>query len=47
MAWTDITREQHKRAGLRYPSDLTDSEWALIALAAMLAMGAIVRMRII
>ena len=31
MAWTDITREQHKRAGLRYPSDLTDAEWALIA----------------
>jgi len=31
MAWTDITREQHKRAGLRYPSDLTDAEWAVIA----------------
>ena len=31
MAWTDITRDQHKRAGLRYPSDLTDAEWALIA----------------
>ena len=31
MAWTDITREQHKREGLRYPSDLTDAEWALIA----------------
>ena len=31
MAWTDITREQHKRAGLRYPGDLTDAEWALIA----------------
>lgn len=30
MAWTDITREQHKRAGLRYPSDLTDAEWAMI-----------------
>src|SRR5918996_1760956 len=31
MAWTDITREQHKRAGERYPSDLTDAEWAVIA----------------
>jgi putative transposase len=31
MAWTDITRDQHKRAGLRYPSDLTDAEWAVIA----------------
>ena len=31
MAWTDITRQQHKREGLRYPSDLTDAEWALIA----------------
>ena len=31
MAWTDITREQHKRAGLRYPSDLTDAEWAVVA----------------
>lgn len=31
MAWTDITREQHRRAGLRYPSDLTDAEWAVIA----------------
>ena len=26
MAWTDITREQNKGAGLRYPSDLTDPE---------------------
>jgi putative transposase len=29
--WTDITRRQHSRAGLRYPSDLRDEEWALIA----------------
>lgn len=28
--WTDITRRQHSRAGLRYPSDLRDCEWALI-----------------
>jgi putative transposase len=31
MAWTDITRRQHRREGLRYPSDLTDAEWAVIA----------------
>jgi putative transposase len=28
--WTDIARRQHSRAGLRYPSDLRDAEWALI-----------------
>lgn len=30
MAWTDIARHEHSRAGGRYPSDLTDGEWALI-----------------
>lgn len=30
MPWTDITREQHNRDGLRYPTDLTDREWAVI-----------------
>jgi putative transposase len=29
--WTPTTRAQHSRAGLRYGSDLTDSEWALLA----------------
>lgn len=29
--WTPATRAQHSRKGLRYPSDLTDKEWALIA----------------
>ena len=29
--WTDITREQHNRDELRYPSDLRDEEWAVIA----------------
>ena len=29
--WTPTTREQHSRAGLRYGSDLTDAEWAIIA----------------
>ena len=28
--WTDITREQHARKGLALPSDLMDSEWAII-----------------
>ena len=30
MAWTEITRPQYRREGLRYASDLTDEEWALI-----------------
>jgi len=28
--WTDITREKHARKGLRYSSDLTDAEWAVL-----------------
>lgn len=31
MPWTKITRMQYQRCGLRYASDLTDAEWALIA----------------
>lgn len=31
MPWTEITRMQYQRSGLRYASDLTDAEWALIA----------------
>lgn len=31
MPWTKITREQYQRNGLRYASDLTDTEWRLIA----------------
>ena len=31
MAWTDLTRRQHERAGGKYASDLTDAEWAIIA----------------
>ncbi len=31
MAWTEITRGQYQRDGLRYASDTTDAEWALIA----------------
>ena len=29
--WTEITRPQYERKGLRYTSDLTDAEWASIA----------------
>jgi transposase len=28
--WTEITRPKYDRGGLRYASDLTDAEWALI-----------------
>ena len=30
MAWTETTRRHYRREGLRYASDLTDGEWALI-----------------
>jgi len=30
VTWTEITREQYARRGLRYASDCTDEEWALI-----------------
>ena len=29
--WTEITREQYRRDGLRYTSDMTDEEWSIIA----------------
>ena len=28
--WTEITRRKHARKGLRYSSDLTDGEWAVL-----------------
>jgi transposase len=28
--WTQEHRQSHDRKGLRYPSDLTDAEWALV-----------------
>jgi len=28
--WTDATRRKHARKGLRYSSDLTDAEWAVL-----------------
>ena len=31
MPWTETTRAQYRRDGLRYSSDLTDAEWAVIA----------------
>lgn len=30
MVWTEITRQDHDRSGLRYASDLTDAEWCLV-----------------
>ena len=30
MSWTEITREQYRRDGLRYASDMTDAEWKMI-----------------
>jgi transposase len=30
MAWTEITRPKYRRDGLRYASDTTDEEWALL-----------------
>jgi transposase len=30
MSWTETTRRQYGRSGLRYASDLTDGEWALL-----------------
>ncbi len=29
--WTRVNRRQYERQGPRYPSDLSDAEWALIA----------------
>jgi transposase len=29
--WTQENRARYDRNGLRYPSDLTDAEWAVIA----------------
>lgn len=31
MAWTEITRPKYRREQLRYASDMTDEEWAIIA----------------
>lgn len=31
MPWTKITRRDHAREGLRYASDCTDAEWAVVA----------------
>jgi transposase len=30
MPWTEATREQYRREGERYASDLTDAEWGLV-----------------
>lgn len=31
MSWTETTRLQYRREGLRYASDLADSEWNIVA----------------
>jgi putative transposase len=31
MAWTEITRRQYRRDGLRFASDMTDAEWTVLA----------------
>src|SRR4051812_36236178 len=31
MAWDDAARHHHRRSSARYPSDMTDREWAVIA----------------
>ncbi|SFI76642.1 transposase, partial [Bradyrhizobium sp. cf659] len=31
MPWTKAARIKYQRSGLRYTSDLTDAEWALIS----------------
>ena len=31
MPWTETTRDQYRRGHLRYASDLTDAEWAVVA----------------
>lgn len=31
MSWTETARRRHDRRGLRYASDCTDQEWAIIA----------------
>jgi putative transposase len=31
MCWTEITRAQYRREGLRYASDTTEAEWALLS----------------
>src|SRR5205823_15128550 len=31
MSWTEITREQYRRDGLRYASDTRDEEWKVLA----------------
>lgn len=28
--WTAANRKSYERKGLRYPSDMTDAEWALV-----------------
>src|SRR5512147_176989 len=45
MSWTDITRIKYRRDGLRYASDTTDEEWALIERTCRQGFGLAVRAR--
>lgn len=31
MSWNDITRAEHNRNSDRHPTDLTDTEWAMVS----------------
>ena len=35
MPWTETTRRQYRRDALRYASDMTDAEWALIVVSSL------------
>ncbi len=37
MPWTKTTREQYRRDGLRYASDMSYAEWLLLKLSAAAA----------
>jgi hypothetical protein len=45
MPWTEITRKQYRQDALRYASDMTDAEWALVKRLLPRATGAGGRVR--
>ena len=40
--WTPETRSEHDRDDLRYPSDLTDAEWQVLAYSVEKVRGGVV-----
>ena len=40
MPWTEITRRNYAREGLRYATDSTDEEWAVVACRASTTLSA-------